>query len=105
MKYTVGKVSNFEDGMKKKVMAGGKPLMLALVKGKFFIVEDTCTHAKASLSAGRLKGHQIQCPWHGSVFDIITGQIVALPAAIPIKTFPVEIMGDDIIVEIDKKLS
>ena len=65
MKYTVGKVDDFEEGQKKRVMAGEKSLMLALVEGRFFAVEDTCSHARASLTAGKLSGYSINVPGTG----------------------------------------
>jgi len=40
----------------------------------------------------------VECPWHGSQFDIRTGKVLALPAALPLKTFPVEIDGENIVV-------
>lgn len=99
-KFLVGKTGDFQNGMKKRVMGGTLPLMLAFIDGKFFAIEDTCTHAKASLSAGKMEGYNIQCPWHGSIFDVRTGQVLVLPAAIPVKTFRVWTEGEEIWVEV-----
>lgn len=99
-KFKVARVSDFKEGDKKRVLAGETPLMLALVEGKFFAVHDVCSHAKSSLTAGKLDGFKIQCAWHGATFDIRTGQVLALPAAIPVKTYSVTIDGEDILVEI-----
>jgi 3-phenylpropionate/trans-cinnamate dioxygenase ferredoxin subunit len=99
-KYLVGKTVDYKNGMKKRVMAGTLPLMLAFVDGQFFAIEDTCTHAKASLSAGQMEGFQIQCAWHGATFDIRTGQVLVLPAAIPVKTFKVWTEDENIWAEV-----
>ena len=100
-KFLVGKTGDFAEGMKKRVMAGDLPLMLALIEGKFFAIEDTCTHNKASLSAGKMEGYRIECPWHGATFDIRTGQVLVLPAAIPVRTFNVFTKGEEIWVEVE----
>lgn len=99
-KFLVGKTGDFGAGMKKRVMAGDLALMLAFIDGQFFAIQDTCTHAKASLTAGQLDGYKIQCAWHGATFDIRTGQVLVLPAAIPVKTYKVWVEGDEIWVEI-----
>ena len=96
----MGKTGDFQNGMKKRVMAGTLPLMLAFVDEHFFAIEDTCTHAKASLSAGKMDGYKIECAWHGATFDIRTGQVLVLPAAIPVKTFKVWTEDDEIWVEV-----
>ncbi len=97
-KWTVAKIGDLQEGQKKRVMAGEQAIMLALVEGQYFAVQDNCTHNKASLSAGELENFRIECPWHGAQFDIRTGEVKALPAARPLKTFPVEIIQNEIVV-------
>lgn len=99
-KFIVAKVSDIQNGQKKRVKAGETVLMLARVEDKFFAVQDACTHNKASLSAGYLHGYRIECGWHGAQFDLRTGEVKALPAARPLKTYPVEIDGENIVVMI-----
>ncbi len=97
-KIIVAQVGDLPAGQKKRVMAGEQAIMLALIEGKYFAVQDNCTHRGASLAAGELNQFRVECPWHGAQFDIRTGQVTALPAAIPLKTFPVEIDGQNIVV-------
>lgn len=59
---------------------------------------DHCTHAGGPLSDGALIGCTVQCPWHGSQFDIVTGQVVAGPAEEHILTYDVVTRGDDVFV-------
>ncbi|MCC6643305.1 Rieske 2Fe-2S domain-containing protein, partial [Candidatus Peregrinibacteria bacterium] len=78
-KFIVAKVGDLQNGQKKRVRAGEVFLMLAMVEDKYFAVEDTCSHAQASLSAGYLHGFRIECPRHGAQFDLRTGQVKVLP--------------------------
>jgi nitrite reductase/ring-hydroxylating ferredoxin subunit len=51
---------------------------------------DRCTHKGGPLSDGALVGCTVQCPWHGSQFDVQTGRVKAGPAERAIKTFGTE---------------
>ena len=59
---------------------------------------DACTHKGGPLSDGALIGCTVQCPWHGSQFDVVTGRIVAGPAEERILTYDVVTRGDDVFV-------
>ena len=60
------------------------------VQGQFFVTQDACSHAKASLTKGWLEGFEICCPVHDGRFDVRTGAALCFPATEPIKTFPAE---------------
>jgi len=59
---------------------------------------DQCTHSGGPLSDGALVGCTVQCPWHGSQFDVVTGRVVAGPAGERIQTYDVVTRGDDVFV-------
>ena len=59
---------------------------------------DHCTHAGGPLSDGALVGCTVQCPWHGSQFDVVTGRVIAGPAEEHILTYDVVTRGDDMFV-------
>jgi len=71
------------------------------VEGTLFAISDTCTHAEASLSEGRVDGETVECPLHGACFDLRTGEALTPPAIEPIQTFRVLAQEDDIYVEIE----
>ena len=73
--------------------------------GEIFAIDDTCTHAEVSLSEGDIDDCQIECWAHGSRFDLRTGEPNMLPAVNPIRTYPVRVQGDDILVDVDAPLS
>ncbi len=71
------------------------------VEGTLFAISDTCTHAEASLSEGRIDGETVECPLHGACFDLRTGEALTPPAVEPVQTFPVIVQEDEIYVEIE----
>jgi len=84
----------------KGVEAGGKPIFLVNLEGKFYAIGNICTHMGCMLSDGVLKGESVQCPCHGSVFDVKTGKAVNGPAKKPEPVFQVKVEGDQILINV-----
>jgi len=78
------------------------PIALYRLKDAYYATEDTCSHAQASLAAGDvdLEECSVECPYHGSLFDIRTGQVLSLPASRPLKTYQVKVVDDEVFVEV-----
>lgn len=87
-------------GSARKVGAGGLTLAVYNVEGEFFVTDDLCTHGPGSLSEGYLDGHVIECDFHNGAFDIRTGEVVAPPCMIPLKTYKVIVENGRIAIEI-----
>ena len=68
--------------------------------GEFFATDNVCTHAYALLSDGYLEDGCIECPLHQARFDIRTGQALCAPATLDLKTYPVKVEGEDVLVGI-----
>ena len=66
--------------------------------GQFYAIEDRCSHDDGPLAEGILDPETctVECPRHGSIFDLKTGRPKTLPAYQPVDTFPV-IIDDDMI--------
>lgn len=66
--------------------------------GTVYAIEDRCSHDNGTLVEGTLNEQDctIECPRHGSLFDLRTGKPLTLPAYQPVDTFPV-IVDDDVI--------
>jgi nitrite reductase/ring-hydroxylating ferredoxin subunit len=62
----------------------------------FYATDDLCSHGEASLSEGEIDGHDIVCPFHLGAFCIRTGKATAAPCSVPIRTYQVSIVGDDV---------
>lgn len=54
--------------------AQGIPLMLTRVEGRAYAVENRCAHLGWSMARGKIVGPAIECPWHGSRYDVRTGE-------------------------------
>ena len=83
-----------------RVEAGGLTLAVYLVDGEFFVTDDDCTHGPGSLSEGYLDGHIIECDFHNGAFDIRTGEVVAPPCMIPLKTYKAFTENGRVIIEV-----
>jgi nitrite reductase/ring-hydroxylating ferredoxin subunit/uncharacterized membrane protein len=68
---------------------GSRRLVLARTERGYVAFEDRCTHKGGPLSDGTLACGTVQCPWHGSQFDVHTGQVQHGPAEASIRTYPV----------------
>jgi nitrite reductase/ring-hydroxylating ferredoxin subunit len=79
-------------GRMKTTKVGGMEIVVANIDGSFFAVPDRCTHVGGPLGRGKLNGSQVQCPWHGSKFDVKTGAVINGPAARP--TTPLQVAVD-----------
>jgi len=82
------------------VEAGGKKILVANLEGKYYAIGNRCTHMGCMLSDGVLKGGIVQCPCHGSRFDVKTGSVVGGPAKKPEPAFQVKVEGDQILVNV-----
>jgi len=85
-------------GKMKRVDLDGRRILLANVDGRYCAADDTCTHEDASLSTGFLKGDIVKCPLHGSRFNLRTGEVLDDPAEQNLRTYPVRVDGDDILI-------
>ena len=75
---------------------------IALVRdaaGDVFAIGDTCTHGDISLSEGFVEGQTLECWAHGSMFSLITGKPLSLPAYDPVPVYNVELIDGFVFVD------
>ena len=97
---TVAKTSDIPEGQVRVFRANGRSVAVARVDGEFYAIQDVCTHDGGPLGEGEVVDHMVECPRHGARFDLQTGRVRALPAVLPIRTFPVEVVGDEVKVDL-----
>ena len=85
-----------------KVEVDGHQIALLACEGQVYAVSNVCTHEYAELHEGFVEGCLIECPLHGSQFDVRTGEVRSLPATKDLATYPVKIEGDDVLVGLDE---
>jgi nitrite reductase/ring-hydroxylating ferredoxin subunit len=86
----------------KAYEVGDKRLAVYNVDGHFYVTDDECTHASASLADGMLEDGIIECSLHFGAFDVKTGEVKAPPCSIALRTYKVLLQGDDVYVDLDK---
>lgn len=93
-------VGDLEPGSHMQVrVAGLGALAVYHVDGRFYVTDDSCTHLQASLGEeGLLDGHVIQCTWHNGKFDIRTGEVLALPCPVALRTYEVSVRDGNVFV-------
>lgn len=84
-----------------RIIIQERAILLANVGGNFYAVDDLCTHEDAILSNGAIKGNCIECPLHGSQFDLRTGEPQQEPANSPLHTYHLDISEDAIYIALD----
>ena len=78
-------------GQVKVYEVQGRSIALCNVDGTFYAIDDVCTHDGGPLDQGELEGYQIECPRHGARFDVRSGRALALPAVMPVRSYPVRV--------------
>lgn len=100
LKVRAGSVGDIGVG-EFKVLALKEPIAVFNIDGKYYAINDYCTHEKCSLTQeGYVVGDEIECGWHYAKFSIKTGQVTAPPATKDLPTYEVSVEGSDIFVSI-----
>ena len=86
-------------GAALRVEAGGVTVAVFNVDGEFYVTDDSCTHGPGSLSEGFVDGDVIECNFHNGQFNIKTGEVVAPPCMIPIKTYKAVVANGRVLIE------
>jgi 3-phenylpropionate/trans-cinnamate dioxygenase ferredoxin subunit len=89
----VGRIEDVPPGHAARVEIDEVPVAIFNLDGEYFCLDDTCSHAEASLSDGDLDTSRcaIECPLHGSAFSLRTGEPLSLPAVEPVRVHQVDI--------------
>ncbi len=88
------RVSELAPGKARLVKVDGEGVAVYNVDGTFYATQERCTHAGGPLSQGTLRGRIVECPRHGSRFDVATGAVLRGPATRPVQTYHVVVEGD-----------
>ena len=83
----------------KEVELDGEYICLVNVEGKYYAIGSICTHEGGPLADGTLEGYEVECPWHGSKFDVRTGEVKSPPASEPEPSYQVKVDGTNILIK------
>jgi len=93
------KIGELPPGMTRELQLDGKVIALSNVGGKLYAIDNVCLHRGGPLGEGELSGQVVTCPWHGWQYDVTSGKLVTNPA-VGVETYPVELRGDDVYVDV-----
>jgi ethylbenzene dioxygenase ferredoxin component len=79
-----------------------KRLAVYNIGGSYYVTDDECTHASASLADGMLEGDVIECCVHMGSFHVPTGAVRAPPCSMPLRTYKVVLQGGDVCADLDR---
>ncbi|MGQ0796999.1 MAG: Rieske (2Fe-2S) protein [Methanobacteriota archaeon] len=96
----MGPEADVPEGEIRCVSVNERDYALFRVGGKVYCLANKCTHLRGPLCEGLLEDHVVECPWHGSRFDIRTGQVVGPPARTPVRSYECTIANGRTWVEI-----
>jgi nitrite reductase/ring-hydroxylating ferredoxin subunit len=94
--------SDVTPGSVKAFAVGANTLAVYNIDGAFYVTDDECTHAAASLADGMLEGDVIECCMHMGSFHVPTGAVVAPPCEAALRTYQVVLKGDDVYADLTR---
>lgn len=97
----IGALADIPEGTGRAFAVAGRRVAVFRAEGQLYAIDDTCSHAEASLSMGEFDPDElcVECPLHGSLFDVRTGRPRTLPAFEPVATYRVYLEGETVFVE------
>lgn len=89
----------------KQVSVGGLLVSLFRCGDEVYAISDICTHEEAYLSEGDFECEEmeVECPLHGSRFDVRDGSVRILPATKPVRTYEVKVEDGRVLVSSDPR--
>ena len=94
----VARKGELAPGEMKLIELGSERILLVNLEGELFALGEVCPHANGPLSEGWLEGDTVDCPWHGSQFNVRTGAVLSPPSTEGVPSYQVRVEGDDIFV-------
>ena len=97
MEVKIASVSALAPGEMMGIDKQGKSILLVNLNGTFYAIGNICMHQGCSLDGGTLTGEKIECPCHGSTYDVRSGKVLQGPAEKPEPSYPVRVQGDAVL--------
>jgi nitrite reductase/ring-hydroxylating ferredoxin subunit len=98
-KISIGMVTDMEDVPLQGFTIQGRLILLANLGGTYFAMGNVCSHDRCWLSEGRIIGGNVQCPCHGSMFSLKTGEAVHRPATDPVPVYDVTVENEEVFID------
>ncbi|MBI3943114.1 MAG: non-heme iron oxygenase ferredoxin subunit [Chloroflexi bacterium] len=92
----VAELSELIEGEGKEGRMNGEEIAIFNVDGHIYVTHGECTHEGAPIGTGFMEGEIVTCPWHYSMFNVRTGEVLEGPAKVGLKCFTVKIEGNTV---------
>lgn len=99
-RHDLGPVEAFHEGTGVRVALGDEVIAVFRVGDAVYAIGDRCSHAEASLSEGEVFDLGVECPRHGSEFDLRTGRPLSFPATRPVPIYEVVVEDGKVILTV-----
>ena len=96
----VAPLAAFPEGEGVRVDVGEHRVAMFRIGTEVYAIGDRCSHAEASLAEGEVFDFDVECPRHGSEFDVRTGEPASLPATRAVPVYKTSIVDDEVFLEI-----
>ena len=98
----VCRTDDVAEGASRVFTVGDKSILVARLDGKFYAIDNICSHDGGDLGEGEVMDCQVECPRHGARFDIRTGEATRMPAAYGVDTYDVKVENDEVFVAVEE---
>jgi nitrite reductase/ring-hydroxylating ferredoxin subunit len=89
-------VTDVPEGGALRVETAELTLAVLNVDGRYYVIDDQCTHGPGSLSEGWIDGEEIECDFHGGRFHILTGAVAGPPCMEPVQTYAAQVIDGQV---------
>lgn len=99
---TLFPLDELPSGTARKVDIGGVAVAVVRIEDDVYAIGDVCSHAEVSLSGGEVwcDERELECPKHGSAFNLLTGEPSTLPATQPVPVFDASVVDGQVVVTV-----
>lgn len=101
--HRVARASDILADAPRAVRVGNRLIALFRIDGRIYATDNICSHEFAELADGTLDGEYIECPLHQARFHVPTGKASSPPATEDIRTFPVRLEGDEVLIGLPRR--
>jgi nitrite reductase/ring-hydroxylating ferredoxin subunit len=94
----VAETKDIQPSAMKAVDLASERVCIVNVEGNYYAIGNICTHVGGPLNEGTLEGCEVECPWHGSKFDVRTAEATKPPARQAVPKYEVKVEDNNILV-------
>ena len=101
-RFSIGQLADLPSGAGIRVEAFEHRIAVFRIGDDVYAIGDRCSHAEASLAEGELFDKDVECPRHGSAFNVETGEPDSFPATRPVPVYTTEVADGEVFLTIEE---